>query len=96
MTKNELMQSDEHLRMLTKYTNRTIEELQLLAKNSANYDYVSGELKKSKVSLCLSKSLSDFLECIGGLSSKNGLIFVLARRIFVINYITQVKCFGLA
>lgn len=89
MTKYEILRAEEIKTSLLKYSNRNISEIESLAKNTAENDYVSGNLTPKSILKCLAISLKDFMDCLGGLNKSHGAKYTLAKRLFVVNYLNQ-------
>lgn len=89
MTKQEILKAEEIKISLLKYSDRNINEIESLAKNTAENDYVNGNLNSRNILKCLAYSLKDFMDCLGGLNKSHGAKYTLAKRLFVINYLTQ-------
>lgn len=89
MTKHEIFKDKETLIKLESFTKLNYEELVLLAKNTANSDYVSGVLSSKNVLICLAHSFKEFLAHFGISKSQSGMYFLM-KRIFVSTYINQI------
>lgn len=90
MTKYEILTAESIKTHLEKFSSRNHSELSKLAQNTASFDYVSGDLCDKNILKCLANSFKDYLECLGGINKSHGAIYMLARRIFVSNYLSKI------